>query len=517
MVAVNWITDADFLGQALLILTAALCILCLRVLFRPGLHAVPGPFLAKLTDLWRLVDVAQGHAHKTHLTLHAKHGQYVRLGPNVVSVQNVEVLKTIYSIKNAYKKSAYYRVAQQMAWGKLAPTLFSTLDEDYHSLIKRPVSSAYAMSNLLRFEADVDEIMKVLFCRLDDFASQQKVCDIGKWLQFYAFDVIGKITFGKPLGFLSQAKDVGDITESLSKAQDYVAMVGQMPWLDYLLLKNPLMRLLGGGTGAIASFAIKCLEERLTMKLNENESLNDDFLHRLLIAKEKHPGIVNDRQVFQYTLSNVTAGSDTTAISLRSILYFLLKSPHCMAALQKELSEARRKGSLSLPVRWRESKQLPYLDAVVKEAFRLHPAVGLLLERVVPEEGLQLPDGPLLPPGTVVGVNPWVIHRHPLFGENLESFTPERWLQRSDESDENFKIRKSLMHSASLTFGAGPRTCIGKNISLLEIYKTIPTLLLNYEFKMNKKARTWDVWNSFFVRQSNFTVNLRKLQEQNVK
>lgn len=239
----------------------------------------------------------------------------------------------------------------------------------------------------------------------------------------------------------------------------------------------------GCGTGAIASFAIKSLKERLSKGPSNDENTADDFLRRFLAAKQNHPAIVTDRQIFQYTLSNVTAGSDTTAIALRSILYFLLRNPHCITLLQNELSLAREKGALSLPVKWKESQQLLYLSAVVKEAFRLHPPVGLLLERVVPDRGLQLPDGPFLSSGTIVGANAWVVHRHPVFGENLESFDPRRWLQRFNEFEDDFKTRRSLMISASLTFGAGPRTSIGKNISLLEIYKTIPTLLLTYEVR----------------------------------
>ncbi|KAK1703418.1 cytochrome P450 [Colletotrichum acutatum] len=509
------IVEAGLISQAFLCLSIALSILFLWVYFPSGLSPIPGHFLAKNTNVWRLIDVARGRAHETHLALHKKHGQYVRLGPSVVSIQNLEVLKTIYSIKNPYKKSDYYKVAQQMAGGKLAPTLFSTVDEQHHSAIRRPVSSTYAMGNVVALEKGVDELIKALLGRLDKFAAGQEVCDIGMWLQFYAFDVIGKITFGRPLGFLSEEKDVDGIIKSLIRAQDYVAVIGQIPWLDYLLLKNPLLRFFGGGTGAIAIFAIKSLEEPLSKGLSCDENTTDDFLHRFLAAKQHHPAVVTDCQIFQYTLSNVTAGSDTTAIALRSILYFLMRNPHCMDLLQNELFLARKTGALSLPVEWKESQQLPYLSAAVKETFRLHPPVGLLLERVVPDGGLQLPDGPFLPSGTIVGANPWVVHRHSVFGENLESFDPGRWLQRFDESEDDFNARKSLMLSASLTFGAGPRTCIGKNISLLEIYKTIPTLLLTYEFELDNNARSWETWNSFFVRQSNFMVKLRKVRDQN--
>lgn len=262
-----------------------------------------------------------------------------------------------------------------------------------------------------------------------------------------------------------------------------------MPWLDYLFIKNPLRSFFGGGsTGAVARFARARLDERLNQKsMSPVASTHKDFLDRFLEAKNEHPTIVDDNQVFSYTISNMNAGSDTTAISLRAILYYTLKNPRTNMKLYEELTIALEENRISLPVSWKQSQeQLPYLDAVIKEALRLHPAVGLMLERVVPAEGLQLPDGgPFLPAGTIVGANPWIIHRHRVFGEDVESFVPERWLKMDTESESNFQDRKQKMLRATFTFGAGPRTCIGKNISLLEIYKLIPSLLLRY------KVRTW--------------------------
>lgn len=260
-----------------------------------------------------------------------------------------------------------------------------------------------------------------------------------------------------------------------------------MPWLDYVFIKNPLRQFIfGGSTGAIARFARDRMHERLSESDEEvapgpSSIDRKDFLSRFLEAKDSSPNVVDDAQVFSYTVSNVNAGSDTTAISLRAILYYTLKTPRVMQTLLRELREALEIGNISIPVSWKQSQGLPYLDAVVKEALRLHPAVGLLLERIVPEDGLQLPNGPFLPPGTVVGANPWIIHRHPIFGANVNDFIPERWLRGDEESEMEYQTRRQNMVRSTLTFGAGPRTCIGKNISLLEIYKLIPSMLLTYD------------------------------------
>lgn len=69
-----------------------------------GVRNVPGPFLAKFSNLWRFLDVANGHAEATLYKLHQKYGDYVRLGPNVVSVRNLDALKAIYGINKGYRK-----------------------------------------------------------------------------------------------------------------------------------------------------------------------------------------------------------------------------------------------------------------------------------------------------------------------------------------------------------------------------------------------------------------------------
>lgn len=175
----------SFIGQHILSIALAAIVLHLaRNYFTPGVYSVPGPFLAKLSSLWRLIDVARGRPDITLYKLHQKHGDYVRLGPNVVSVRNTDALKVMYGINKGYRKTGFYRVQQQLAKGKPTPTLFTTLDEDFHAAIKRPVSSVYSMSNLTEFEPFVDSTIRTLFARLDEFVERGKVCDIATWMQY---------------------------------------------------------------------------------------------------------------------------------------------------------------------------------------------------------------------------------------------------------------------------------------------------------------------------------------------
>lgn len=203
-----------------------------------------------------------------------------------------------------------------------------------------------------------------------------------------------------------------------------------------------------------------------------------DLLTKFTAAQHNHPEFMTDKQVLTSCTSMVFAGSETTAISLSAVFFYLLRNPRVYRNLMAELDEAVQSGLIANReqgiVTWSESQKLPYLDAVVQESFRLYPAAGLLLERIVPRQGIDIL-GEHIPGGTVVGCNAWVLHRRPeIFGDDVDTYRPERWLEANEE-----KLKE--MKATMFQFGAGPRTCIGKNISLLEVYKLVPAFLMRFE------------------------------------
>ena len=72
--------------------------------FHNGLQSYPGPVLASLTDWWRFFDVLGRRPDVTHIRLHHKHGDIVRLGPNTLSFADPRALKTIYGLNKGLTK-----------------------------------------------------------------------------------------------------------------------------------------------------------------------------------------------------------------------------------------------------------------------------------------------------------------------------------------------------------------------------------------------------------------------------
>ena len=167
-----------------------------------------------------------------------------------------------------------------------------------------------------------------------------------------------------------------------------------------------------------------------------SENAPQDFLDKLMVAQKEKPDKVTPYHIFMMGLSNIIAGSDTTAVSLSSVAYNLICAPTVLAKLRQEITEH---GLDDRQTTFKDSQDMPYLQAVIKEALRLHPATGLPLWRVVPEGGVQLGDH-WLPPGSNVGVNSWVAHYNTeIFGEDAHVFRPERWEEAKQESEELFK------------------------------------------------------------------------------
>ncbi|RMD41176.1 hypothetical protein DV735_g3941, partial [Chaetothyriales sp. CBS 134920] len=492
-------------------LLAAFCLIRLLInKYSGGLASIPGPFVAGFTDLWRFFDAMTANPHDTHIKLHREIGSsLVRIGPRTVSVSDPALIPKIYGLNSGFTKTMFYTLHMLSYNGQFTPSLFTTLDEGYHARYKKPIANAYSMSTMINFEPLIDSTSSLFMKRLDEFSESGVTFDFGKWLQMYAFDVIGEIVFSTRLGFLESKTDVDGIMADIRFKVSYGGTVGQIPTLDKFITKSPLFLALAP-THPVVKFTVDRMEERISAKADGVGDTKRDFLTRCFEAQSKYPDLVTDRIIRMYNIDNVLAGSDTTGISFRSIFYYLIKSPNCMKRVMEEIDAANAAGNLSEFVTWKESNNLPYLQACIKEALRMHPAVGLLLERYVPKGGIEL-DGHYLPEGTIVGVNPWVAARNKdIYGSDADIFRPERWLEASAE-------QAAAMERASLTFGHGARSCIGKNISMLELAKLVPQLLRHYEFSFPTPDHEWQVRGGWFVGQDNLLVRVRRRTVGQVK
>ena len=210
----------------------------------------------------------------------------------------------------------------------------------------------------------------------------------------------------------------------------YSTLVGVYPeWHPRIF--GILSKIKSSGAGGRA-FISKFVQEKIRLHEEktpdfEAENKTQDFVDKLMIARAKSPEKVTDYHLFIMGQSNVVAGSDTTAISLSSIMWHLLKYPETLRKLREEIDEFTARGS-GTTLTFKETQEMPYFQAVMKEALRLHAATGLPMWRTVPDGGAEI-HGRFFPAGTVVGVNTWVAHYDESVFPDASTFRPERWLE----------------------------------------------------------------------------------------
>ena len=165
------------------------------------------------------------------------------------------------------------------------------------------------------------------------------------------------------------------------------------------------------------------------------------------------------------------AGTDTTSSTLEWAMAELLHNPDKLLKSRVELQQTIGKDK---QVKESDITRLPYLQAVVKETFRLHPAVPFLLPRRV-EEDTDL-EGFTVPKNAQVLVNAWAIGRDPNRWENPCSFVPERFLGLNmDVKGQNFEL---------IPFGAGRRICPGLPLAIRMLHLMLASLVHSYDWKL---------------------------------
>lgn len=316
-------------------------------------------------------------------------GPIVRYAPNRYSISDLDAVKVIYGLGTSFSKSSWYSTSANPG----QTTLFSEQSLTRHALERKQYQASYSMSALIHYETFVDNCADLFKSRLSELSALNQAVDMRHWFQCYAFDVIGMITYGKRLGFLDRGEDVGNVISALDDLLGYASVVGIFPGLHRILFS--LKNLMAGVKGAGRAYVVAFTQERIrevqanpkAMPLEDNEVKTQDFLSKFLAKHSISPSTFTSFHVLAGCVSNMVAGSDTTAISLSAVVYYLLKNPACMAKLREEVDLFTAQGQLSDHPTYKETQQLPYLQAVIKEALRLHPATGLPLERVVPKGG----------------------------------------------------------------------------------------------------------------------------------
>lgn len=236
------------------------------------------------------------------------------------------------------------------------------------------------------------------------------------------------------------------------------------------LLLPPIARHLP--TPAMIEFrrAVRQLDQTvygIIAKRRGHEADSSDLLSMLMQARDEDGGRMNDKQLRDEVMTFLLAGHETTALTLSWTLHLLAQHPSVEEQLHAEL-ESVLAGRVP---EFADLSSLTLTERVIKESMRLYPPAWSVARTVISPFQLR---GYQVPAGANVVMSQWIMHRHPAYFENPETFDPNRWLTERAQK---------LPRFVYFPFGGGPRQCIGNSFAMMEAALLLATIARRFRLR----------------------------------
>lgn len=465
--------------------------------------------LSGITSLGYIYERCRG-LRSRNLHLVHQHNSIVRIGPNSLSFSSPDAIRSIYGHATPCGKGDMYELTR----GGHA-SLLDVVDKNEHARKRRLLSNAFATRNIQHWEFKIADKVRRLLGQLDAACGEcgEGRVDFRRWTNLFTIDAIADIAASYRMGCLDQGDDCitfqsagGDkrtcrYIECLHAPRRLNSIAvwcgSSLPHLRRNLELLPGLRSQWKKGFLFDNLASHLINQRVRRQVAEEEV--DDLVGSLLQNKQGLPRafdigeVTAEMIVFSKSPSQqgpdlkshiqsrstsiglipllVDAGSDTTAIALTHVMYYLLLNPKPLSRLRQEIGQAVANDTIIAPDA--AVRNLPYLRACLDESLRLSPPVAFGVNRKTPEAGMYI-DGHWIPGGTFVAVPAYTAHRNPDIFDGPEEYRPERWL-----GDGAKRAQASF-----IPFSTGGRGFIGRNISYMEQTILVATLIRRYDFEL---------------------------------
>ncbi|CAN1827583.1 Alkane hydroxylase MAH1 [Linum perenne] len=351
--------------------------------------------------------------------------------------------------------------------------LWKTQRELMHSLINTSKFEDLVLRTLQR------KLDTGLIPILDKYASNQQQLDLQYLMKRLTFDTICCAVLGfdpKSLSLELPHLDYAEAFDGMAEAILYRHCVPQSVW--------KFQKWLGVGQEAKMTKDSECfrgfLEERIKEKINNNDDDEDDVLTQLILEAGRI-GRSDLDFLRDVTFTFIVAGRDTVYAALSWFFWLVATNPDVEKNILEEMDQVIQyptgksfNKSNSIPS-MEELKRLVYLEGAILETLRLYPSLPLELKQSL--EADVLPSGHAISGGTKIIVSIYSMGRmEEIWGQDCMEFKPGRWL--GGVSQHNIVHVPSYKFAA---FNAGPRSCLGRKISITQIKVIASCVLRKYK------------------------------------
>ncbi|KAI0834132.1 cytochrome P450 [Hypoxylon sp. FL0890] len=462
------------------------------------LRHIPGSFWISHSKIWQVTTQIRGKWHLEVKKLGDEYGDLFRIGPNQLMTTDVDVIRRMAHPKSAYTRAPFY---QTFRFNPTQDHSFSLLEEKEH--IRRRTKFGPGYTGNAHVEACVDRqsarLIDLIERKFISTSSQFRPLDLTAVSFFFAMDCVGDLSYGRPFGCLDQGEDVHKFVKWNEDFFNIAIVVSNFHWLTRIFFRPPFNRIYPSthdkdGVGKYMALAQAAVERSFESEKSRQRDVLASFIEQ---------GVTKEEAINELMLQ-VVAGTDSTATGVRMTLLLLVSNPVAYDKLKSEIDDAIAEGRISSPIKDAESRQLPYLQAVIKEGLRAFPVVTATFFKKVPKGGDTI-NGYFVPEGTEIGHNILGIMRAKKYwGEDADVFRPERWLEADEETLE------MMTGVIETLFGSGRYKCLGRAIAQMELNKVFVELLRRYDFSVVTPQNPVEIVNSGFFLMSEMKMRVTK-------
>ncbi|KAK1468967.1 hypothetical protein CMEL01_00734 [Colletotrichum melonis] len=430
-----------------------------------------GPPLAAVSKSWLLKTVTGSRGHLEFYNVTKKYGSLARIGPNDLLNDDPGLMRRMLGVRSEYRRSDWY---DGMRFNPSRDNVLSCRDEDEHTKLRSKMAAGYSGREVQAFEQKIDDNLVRLIRLIERYVDGREPFDFGRKAQFFTLDVISDLAFGEPFGFVASDSDMYEYIKTTEENLPVFMGMTVVPWV-IRLFRYPFLRSMLPtakdplGFGKVMGIAKRFSAERFGPDAKVQRDMLGSFVAHGLTQEEAESEI----------LLQIIAGSDTTATAIRATLLYIITNPRVHNKLLAEILSKYNTTARRPIISDAEARNLPYLQAVIKEGLRIFPPVAGLMAKQAPPEG-DTWNGVFIPGGTRVGWSSWAMFRRPdVFGEDADEFRPERWLvgQGEDAKEEDGtagaaeKKLREMEATIELIFSYGRYQCLGRPVALMELNK----------------------------------------------